>query len=87
MPQSTGHERQEALRTAKIVFGDDNSCIDCAILSSSDRGVCLLVASAEMVPAEFDLILRSNAERYSCSVVSRSQNKVRVRVRRMPELE
>ena len=73
--------RQETLRSAKIVLARDNSTIDCSVINSGDGGLCLLVASAAALPAEFDLIFGSSGARYSCSVVWRSRNKVGVRFR------
>jgi hypothetical protein len=79
MWQSREHPRQLTLRTARIVSGEDESGIHCAVLNSSAGGLCLLVASAEGIPSEFDLIVDADGSRRACAVVWTSDNRIGVR--------
>ena len=68
--------RHLTLKTAKIVFEDTSSSIDCAILNLSDGGACILVPRFAKIPNAFRLVVDPDGNTYACSVRWKSGSRV-----------
>jgi hypothetical protein len=68
--------RHLTLKTAKIVFDDMSSPIDCAILNISDGGACILVPRLAEIPDVFRLVVDPNGTTHLCGVRWKSGNRV-----------
>lgn len=81
MRQDRSHPRQLTLNSATILSAENDSGMHCAVLNVSEGGLCLLVASPDAVPDEFELIVDPNGARHSCTVMWKSGSRVGVRVK------
>jgi hypothetical protein len=68
--------RHLTLKTAKIVFDDMGSPIDCAILNISDGGACILVPRLAEIPDVFRIVVDPNGTTHLCGVSWKSGNRV-----------
>jgi hypothetical protein len=68
--------RMRALKSAKIVFNNRWSIIDCTVRNLSDTGCCLQVADPIGIPDKFELEV--GATNHLCQVVWRKDNRVGV---------
>ena len=68
--------RSRALKSAKIVFNNRWSIIDCTVRNLSDTGCCLEVGDPVGVPDKFDL--EFGATKRGCEVIWRKQDRVGV---------
>ena len=65
-------------KSAKIVFNDRSSVIDCIVWRQSHTDAILRVESESGVPEEFELTVGDSAP-LSCHVITRNVNEIRVR--------
>jgi hypothetical protein len=63
--------RQRVLKSAKIIFSDRLSVLDCRISNLSEGGACLQIASTASVPRTFALRLAGEPERVCQKVWTR----------------
>ena len=64
-------ERSRVLKSAKVVFNDINSSIDCAVRDVSENGTRLNMPSTDGVPDHFILRLEANGSETPCRVIWR----------------
>ena len=69
--------RMRALKSAKVVFNNRRSIIDCTVRNLSDTGCCLHVADPVAVPDKFEL--EFGVAKHACQVVWRKDTRVGVR--------
>ncbi|MBV9246986.1 MAG: PAS-domain containing protein [Methylobacteriaceae bacterium] len=69
-------QRVRALRSAKIIFNNRQSVIDCAIRNLSDEGGCLQLQSQAGVPDVFDLRVDGEKRVRPCHLIWQSRDKV-----------
>ncbi|MDR3489058.1 MAG: PilZ domain-containing protein [Bradyrhizobium sp.] len=70
---ATRHRVQKA---AKIEFG--GIAVDCTVRNLSTTGALLAVSSPVRIPAEFTLVVPSDALRLPCAVVWRTEHRMGV---------
>jgi hypothetical protein len=68
--------RMRALKSAKIVFNNRWSIIDCMVRNLSDTGCCLQIGDPVGVPDKFELEV--GGTKHACKVVWRTDNRVGV---------
>jgi hypothetical protein len=68
--------RMRALKSARIVFNNRWSIIDCTVRNLSDTGCCLQVGDPVGVPDKFELEV--GGATHSCQVVWRKDSRVGV---------
>ncbi len=61
--------RARTLKSARIVFNQHHSVIDCTVRNLSPVGACLNVASAVGIPDRFDVIFDADQTTRPCRVV------------------
>jgi hypothetical protein len=76
MIEARTNPRHLTLKTAKIVFDDMSSPIDCAILNISDGGACILVPRFAEIPNAFRLVVDPDGMTHACTVRWKSGNQV-----------
>jgi PilZ domain len=70
--------RRRILKTAKIVFNDGRSTIDCLVRNQSDSGARLKIATVVGVPDEFELSIMGSRPR-ACHVIWRTAEELGIR--------
>ena len=76
------HERRaRTLKSAKIIFNQHGSVIDCTVRNLSDVGACLQVDSVVGIPETFDLLIPLDPAVRSCTVRWKSANRLGVSFR------
>ena len=60
--------RHRTLKSAKIIFNDRRSTIDCLVRNQTDEGVRLKIASVVGLPDQFELSVMGAAPR-ACRVI------------------
>jgi hypothetical protein len=78
MQERRNETRKRALRTARIVFNNRFSALDCTVRNLSPVGAMLLVAGPHGIPDAFELELDSGALKHDCKVVWRQEKKLGV---------
>ena len=68
--------RSRALKSAKIVFNNRFSVIDCTVRNLSDTGCCLQLGDPVGVPEKFELEIGPTNR--SCRVMWRKDNRIGV---------
>jgi hypothetical protein len=61
--------RARTLKSARILFNDHRSVIDCTVRNLSPTGACLNVASALGIPERFDVMFDADQSVRPCRVV------------------
>ena len=61
--------RARTLKSARILFNDHRSVIDCTVRNLSPTGACLNVASALGIPERFDVMFDSDQSVRPCRMV------------------
>jgi hypothetical protein len=61
--------RARTLKSARILFNQHHSVIDCTVRNLSPVGACLNVASALGIPERFDVIFESDHSIRPCRLV------------------
>ena len=69
--------RRRVLKAGKIEFG--GSVIDCTVRNLSKVGAALDVPTPVGIPDQFDLVIPSDALRFSCRVLWRQRIRIGVR--------
>lgn len=76
--QERRHEpRRRTLKTARIVFNNRFSAVDCAVRNLSEHGAMLLVAGPHGIPDAFLLELGDGAT-HDCRVIWREEKRLGV---------
>jgi hypothetical protein len=70
--------RRRTLKTARIVFNNRFSAIDCAVRNLSDHGAMLLVAGPHGIPDDFLLEIDEGAVVHDCRVIWRDEKRLGV---------
>jgi hypothetical protein len=70
--------RQRVMKSAKIVFGNGLSGVDCAVRNISATGACLEVVSPLGVPDNFVLIVGDESLKRSCRLAWRTAKRIGV---------
>jgi hypothetical protein len=61
--------RARTLKSARILFNDHRSVIDCTVRNLSPTGACLNVASAIGIPERFDVMFDADQSVRPCRMV------------------
>ena len=61
--------RTRTLKSARILFNQHRSVINCTVRNLSPRGACLQVASAVGIPEQFDVIFDADSSVRACRLV------------------
>jgi hypothetical protein len=61
--------RSRTLKSARILFNDHRSVIDCTVRNLSPLGACLQVTSALGIPERFDVMFDADHSVRSCRMV------------------
>jgi hypothetical protein len=61
--------RARTLKSARILFNDHRSVIDCTVRNLSPTGACLNVASALGIPERFDVMFDADQSVRPCRMV------------------
>jgi hypothetical protein len=61
--------RARTLKSARILFNEHHSVIDCTVRNLSAEGACLNVASAIGIPERFDVIFDADQSIRPCRMV------------------
>ncbi len=61
--------RARTLKSARILFNDHRSVIDCTVRNLSPTGACLTVASALGIPERFDVMFDADQSVRPCRMV------------------
>ena len=70
--------RARTLKSARILFNDHRSVIDCTVRNLSPTGACLNVASALGIPERFDVMFDSDQTVRACRMVWHKEKQVGV---------
>ena len=62
-------QRARTLKSARILFNQHNSAIDCTVRNLSPTGACLTVQSALGIPERFDMMFDADKSIRPCRVV------------------
>jgi hypothetical protein len=87
MPRG-GQKAGEVRRTllgARIIFNNRSSIFDCVVHERSGNGAVLRMANTLGVPHAFQLHVKPSDERFDCEIAWRTEVKIGVTFRHMPE--
>jgi len=71
-------QRTRTLKSARILFNEHRSAIDCTVRNLSPRGACLNVASAIGIPERFDVLFDADQSIRSCRMVWHREKQIGV---------
>jgi hypothetical protein len=69
-------QRARTLKSARILFNQRRSVIDCTVRNLSPTGACLNVASAVGIPERFDVMFDADQSVRSCRMVWHKEKQV-----------
>jgi hypothetical protein len=78
MQERRQESRRRALKTARIVFNNRFSAIDCTVRNLSQHGAMLLVSGPHGIPDAFLLELDEGATLHDCRVIWREEKRIGV---------
>jgi hypothetical protein len=78
MQERRKEQRTRALKTARIVYNNRFSVLDCAVRNLSSHGAQVLVQSPHGIPDTFQLELDAGASIRDCKVIWRQERKIGV---------
>jgi hypothetical protein len=78
MQERRQEPRRRTLKTARIVFNNRFSAMDCAVRNLSDHGAMLLVAGPHGIPDAFLLELDDGVTTHDCRVIWRDEKRLGV---------
>jgi len=70
--------RARTLKSARILFNDHRSVIDCTVRNLSPTGACLNVASALGIPERFDVMFDADHTVRPCRLVWHNEKQLGV---------
>ena len=70
--------RSRILKSARILFNDHRSVIDCTVRNLSPTGACLNVATAVGIPERFDVMFDADKSVRQCRMVWHKEKQVGV---------
>jgi hypothetical protein len=71
-------QRARTLKTARILFNQRNSAIDCTVRNLSPHGACLNVESALGIPERFDVLFEMDQSVRPCRMIWHKQKQIGV---------
>jgi hypothetical protein len=78
MDERRKEPRPRALKTAKIIFNNRFSTIDCTVRNLSGHGAKLIVGTQVGIPETFDLTFPADGSSRPCKVVWRKEGELGV---------
>ena len=69
-------QRDRTLLSAKVVFNNGRSTMDCLVRNLSTEGACVQVESTVGLPTEVDLVIANDSDPRPCNVIWQSANRV-----------
>jgi hypothetical protein len=78
MEERRKEPRTRALKTARIIYNNRFSVLDCAVRNLSSHGAQLLVSGPHGIPDTFQLELDAGALIHDCKVIWRQERKLGV---------
>jgi PilZ domain len=78
MEERRREPRGRALKSAKIVFNNRFSTIDCTVRNLSRHGAKLIVGTQIGVPEQFDLTFEGDGSTRACKVMWRRESEIGV---------
>jgi PilZ domain len=76
--QRRRRQRTRTLKSARILFNEHRSAIDCTVRNLSPGGACLNVASAIGIPERFDVLFEADQTIKSCRMVWHREKQIGV---------
>ena len=71
-------QRARTLKSARILFNQHNSAIDCAVRNLSPRGACLNVESSLGIPEQFDVLFEMDQTLRPCRMIWHKEKQIGV---------
>ena len=71
-------QRTRTLKSARILFNQHRSVIDCTVRNISSGGACLNVASVVGIPERFDVLFEADQSIRSCRMVWHREKQIGV---------
>ena len=71
-------QRTRTLKSARILFNQHRSVIDCTVRNISPGGACLSVASVVGIPERFDVLFEADQSIRSCRMVWHREKQIGV---------
>jgi PilZ domain len=71
-------QRTRTLKSARILFNQHHSVIDCTVRNLSPAGACLNVASAVGIPERFDVLFDADHSVRPCRMVWHKEKQIGV---------
>lgn len=68
--------RRRVLKAGQIIFNGGRSTYDCTVRSLWENGAEISVSLPAVVPERFDLLLKGSAEKYTCSLASKTDSSI-----------
>jgi hypothetical protein len=78
MEERRKFQRKRVLKSAKIIFNQRVSTLDCIVKNLSDAGACLQLASPVGFPTTFELTLEGDRSLRPCRVVWQGVDRIGV---------
>jgi PilZ domain len=71
-------QRGRTLKSARILFNQHNSAIDCTVRNLSPHGACLNVESSLGIPERFDVLFEMDQTVRPCRMIWHKQKQIGV---------
>jgi PilZ domain len=71
-------QRARTLKSARILFNQHHSVIDCTVRNLSPAGACLSVASVVGIPERFDVMFDADQSVRSCRMIWHKEKQIGV---------
>jgi hypothetical protein len=71
-------QRTRTLKSARILFNQHHSVIDCTVRNLSPKGACLNVASAIGIPERFDVLFEADQSIRPCRMIWHKEKQIGV---------
>ena len=74
MSEARKSERVRSLLSARIVFGNNSSTLDCVVKNFSTAGARLQISDTLALPTEFDLFIPHRGRSYRARIIWRGED-------------
>ncbi len=74
MSEARKSERVRSLLSARIVFGNNSSTLDCVVKNFSSAGARLQISDTLALPTEFDLFIPHRGRSYRARIIWRGED-------------
>ncbi len=74
MSEARKSERVRSLLSARIIFGNNSSTLDCVVKNFSSAGARLQISDTLALPTEFDLFIPHRGRSYRARIIWRGED-------------